>query len=360
MSYAYGNTRVRAMRSRLLDSAAYAHLLTCRTMEQLITYLSNSPTFAGEMKMALGRHTGVTAVLAALGANFHRALETVRQFFDGEPRRLFELVLMRWDRENLLALIRGQVRQRAPDGVLALTVSAGRLDSSTLAELATQPGLRAFLDLMITWKLPYADALQEAYRENPDLGSLEMALNRAHFAFLLEAASGRDRNSVLLQKEFKAEIDLINLQTGLRLAADATSHGSRADLDSHFVVPEGVLPIARISQPLITGSGIEGLIEELGVSIFGEPLRKGWALYQESGGELSLLQKELERWRARHFSQLFLTDPLSIAVPLGYIGSKEVEIENLRVLARGLWLGLSSEQTRSELILTREESRASA
>jgi vacuolar-type H+-ATPase subunit C/Vma6 len=48
---------------------------------------------------------------------------------------------------------------------------------------------------------------------------------------------------------------------------------------------------------------------------------------------------------------MFTRDPLSIAIPIGYIGCKEIEVANLRLIAQAVTLGLKRDEVRQELIV---------
>ena len=69
----------------------------------------------------------------------------------------------------------------------------------------------------------------------------------------------------------------------------------------------------------------------------------------ESG--LIVFERELERWQAHLFSAMFTRNPLSIAFPLGYIGCKEMEVANLRLIAQAVTLGLKADEIWRELII---------
>jgi vacuolar-type H+-ATPase subunit C/Vma6 len=48
---------------------------------------------------------------------------------------------------------------------------------------------------------------------------------------------------------------------------------------------------------------------------------------------------------------MFSRNPLSVAIPIGYLGCKEVEVANLRLVAQAVALGMKREQARRDLII---------
>jgi vacuolar-type H+-ATPase subunit C/Vma6 len=63
------------------------------------------------------------------------------------------------------------------------------------------------------------------------------------------------------------------------------------------------------------------------------------------------MQRELERWQTEHIAAMFNRNSLSIAIPIGYIGCKETEVANLRLVAQAVALGMKREQVRRDLII---------
>ncbi|MBE7556047.1 MAG: V-type ATPase subunit [Anaerolineales bacterium] len=357
--YDYGNARLRAMRSRLLTAADYYDLLAKATIEEVITALTETP-YKEDIELALTRLVGVACVFEAMRANLTRTLRQLRDFFEGEPRRLVDLLLQRWDRHNLLTILRGQSQELTPETVLATVVPVGQLDEVSLRELARQPGFRAVIELMSTWRLPYAGALrrvQPRIGTLPDLDQLELALNRAHYASLQEQLHQGNGNKAIVLEQFQTEIDLANLLTGLRLVR-------RPDLvplvqqryntgNGHplFIEPGGHLPVQHLVELITQAGNLEGFVHGLNNTRYGAALAAGWQRYQAGEGRLAVFERELERWQAHQFVAMFNRNPLSIAVPMGYIGCKAIEVANLRLIAQAVALGLKRDDVRQELII---------
>jgi vacuolar-type H+-ATPase subunit C/Vma6 len=98
-------------------------------------------------------------------------------------------------------------------------------------------------------------------------------------------------------------------------------------------------------------SGLEDIVLALSDTRYGEALKTGWHRYQAREGGLTKLERELERWQAKHTAAMFNRNPLTIAIPIGYLGCKELEVANLRLIAQAVALDLNREQIRSDLII---------
>ena len=357
--YGYGNARLRARRSLLLKEADYDRLLAKASLEEVITALSETP-YKNDIEAALVRGGGVRCVFEALRTNLTRTVHRVRQFFAGDPRILIDLWLRRWDRHNLLTILRGQSREVASETVWSTLIPVGQIDAISLRELARQPGLRATLDLMTTWRLPYATALRQVRARTgsvPDLDQLELALNRFYYASLWEALSQGNGNRAIVLEQLGIEVDLINIRTALQLAS---LPGITYLVQQRYHAPD-VCPlmiesgsqslVKRLTNLVADPGGLEQLVHGLSDIRYGPALQTGWQNYQTGERRLTTLERALDRWQAEYTAALFTRNPLSIAIAIGYFGCKETEVANLRLIAQAVALQMQPEQARRELII---------
>lgn len=361
--YGYGNARLRARRSRLLTLADYERLLACPTPAALITALHQTP-YRAELETALMQTGRDRAIFEAVRQNFTGSLQQMRGFFQGEPQNLVDLLLHRWDRHNLLAILRGQSHKIPARQIQEALIPVGRLDAVSLRELARQPGLPAALDLMTAWRLPYARALQQARARvglAPDLDELELALNQAYFQQQLQAAVPNNGNGRLLRESVCTEIDLVNIRAALRLtrqpglSAIAQQHYEPGGLNRLLVQPGGHLSAAWLAQLIDRAGSMADVIEGLRDTRYAPALQLGWDRYRAANGSETMIERELERWQASAAAALFRHNPLGIGIPLGYLACKEVEVANLRLIAQAVALELDREAIKQDLILLTEE-----
>jgi vacuolar-type H+-ATPase subunit C/Vma6 len=357
--YDYGNTRLRARRSRLLTAADYDGLLAKANIGELITALTEG-AYKKDIELALARFTGVRCVFEAIRLNLTQTLNQVREFYRGEPRFLVELLLRHWDRHNLLAILRGQSREVPPDTVLAAIVPTAQLDQTTLRELARQPGLRAAIDLLATWGLPYANVLRRVEPRTgtmPDLDQLELALNRFHYASLSSALAQGGHDCGLMLEHLGREVDLLNLRTILRVARRPgiipliQQRYNATDIRPLLIEPRGRLSTRWLAQLVAETGGLEAVVHALSDTVYGPALEIGLQRYQAAEGDFTLLERELERWQAQQTAAMFRRDPLSIAIPIAYMGCIETEAANLRLIAQAVDLDMNRQQVRQDLII---------
>lgn len=356
--YDYGNARLRARRSRLLKKADYLALLALENLEAVIVALKETP-YKEDLERALVRVEPVRAIFEALRMNLIRTLRQIRNFYEGSPQILIDLLLRRWDRHNLLTLLRGQSREVSAEVILSALIPVGQLDEVAWRELARQPGLRAALDLMAIWRLPYSQALRQAGKSGvaPDLDQLELALNRFHYKSLYQALKHGDGNQAILLDYLRGEVDLINIRTALRLAwlpelIPVVQHRYQAATIAPLLIePGGWLPVTRLAAVVAEAGELEGIVRELRNTPYGRALEAGWQRFQGEGGGLTNLERALERWQTEYTASLFNHDPLSMAIPIAYIGLKEVEVTNLRLIVQAVALNLDRQKLQHDLIM---------
>src|SRR5207253_6955678 len=176
--FSYINARVKVMKSHLLPPSRVEELLASQDLEAFIQALSDTP-YNMELQEALSRFRGARAVDEALAQNFYHATRRILSFADGPPRRQIEVVLLRYDLQNIRAIVRGRHTGKTEDEILATVYPGGVLSEGQLRELLQQPDLRAIADTLVTWMHPLGRALREgvdAAQRSGSLIDIELAL----------------------------------------------------------------------------------------------------------------------------------------------------------------------------------------
>jgi len=355
--YDYGNARLRARRSRLLTESDYVSLLDEPTIDGVISALTDTP-YKEAVDAALVRFDGVECVFEAVRRHLTATLQTVRSFYAGEPGDLIDLLLRHWDRHNLLTILRGHSQGVAQETITSLLIPAGQLDEAALRELARQPDMNAVIDLMLLWQLPHARALHAVRREGtPTLDRLELALDRSHYAALQDALEPARGNRRLVLEYIGTEVDQINMRMVLHLAEEphlmdtVQRRYQLRNLRDLFVEFADALSARRLANWAADSASLQEVVQRLESTRYGDALSAAWRRARTSRAAVAALERALEQWRAAHIAAMFTRDPLGIAIPIGYMGSKEMEATNLRLIAQAVALSMDRAQVRRELII---------
>jgi V/A-type H+-transporting ATPase subunit C len=336
--YEYGNTRLRAMRARLLRSRELGDLLRTGSIDRLLGALAETD-LRPEVEAAIARVSGPRRLDEALRRHLARILSAVASFYDGAPAERVDLLLDRWIRMDLRAIV------RLPDGAAGgdpadLLVPAGRLDDAALAEITAHPDLRSRMDQVIAWNLPWqagarviASALAD-YERSGDRTVVEHAVDEA-FAGRIDSVLGDGRSATVL----RAEIDSTNLLTALRVRA-ARASGEPVP-DTPLYVSGGNREAQRWEDV-----AVEDDVERAAVAAR-VPFLAGWdeeLAAWVSHQDLTVLADGLRRRiTAAAVSGFVSGDPLGFDIPVAYVFAKEAEIRDIRLVGRALVHGLGPE-----------------
>jgi V/A-type H+-transporting ATPase subunit C len=337
--FPYINARIKVMKSHLLPSSRVEEFLQTPDLETFIQGLSDTP-YTMELQEALSRFAGVRAIDEALSQNFYHTTRKILSFADGPPRRQIEVVLLRYDLQNIRAIVRGRHTGKTEGEILATLYPGGVLSEVKLRELLLQPDLRAIADTLVTWMHPLGRALREGVDAAQRSGSLldvEMALDRAYSQYGLRVADGEGDGEATFRRFLGAEITATNVKTALKLRR--MKELTREERERFFVLG-GALSLARF---LTLADPQSSLTEVATIRLFGTELT----------GTDNLLEMEraIDRAFQRMAAQLYLSNPLGLEVVIGYLTRKATEVSNLRVIAHAKLLGLSADVARQELVL---------
>src|SRR5438445_5981452 len=190
--FSYINARVKVMKSHLLPPNRVLEFFGAQDVEAFIQALSDTP-YNMELQEALSRVRGTRAVDEALAQNFYHATRRILSFADGSPRLQIEGVLLRYDLQNIRAIVRGRHPGPSEEEILATLYPGGLLSEVQLRELLQQPDLRAIADTLATRMHPLRPAVREgveAAQRSESLLDIEIALDRTYAQYGLRIADG--------------------------------------------------------------------------------------------------------------------------------------------------------------------------
>jgi len=336
--FSYINARVKVMKSQLLPPSRLEELLAAPDVPAIIQGLVDTP-YNPELQEALTRFSGVRAIDEALSQNFYHASRRILSFADGSERRQIEVVLLRYDLQNIRAIVRGRHTGKSDEEILSTLYPGGSLSEVRLRELLEQPDLRAIADTLQTWMHPLGRALREGADATQRSGSLldvELALDRAYAQYGSRVADGEGDGETSFRRFLSAEVTVTNLKTALRLRR--IRELSREERDRFFVLG-GAISRERF---LALADPQTGIAEVAGTRVLGLDL---------SGTEdLLEMERLIDRAFQRMAAQMLLGDPLGIDVVIGYLTRKAAEVANIRVIAHARQLGLANDIARQEIV----------
>lgn len=348
IGYEYGNTRLRVRAGQILGAEDYRALLRSSSLDGMLGALSGGP-YRAELESAMTRYSGIRRLDEAVRIHLTTQEGDVLSFYQGEIRDRLVLFQSRWDRRNLRAILRSLGQAARPERPALLLVAAGSLDTAALSEIASQRDVRAAVDLLGVWQLPTASVIRHLrramprYAETGDVGVLELALDQS-FGESVAAAGGEDNDDPVLG-ELRRQIDRINLMSVIRLR-QARLGGEVTD--GYTPIPGGRVNDAAWTDTVQFDERADVLDRLSGLlPSWWQPPLAAWVEH----GETLTLDNRLEAADAHETAVRFRrADPLGIEVPLRYLGRKEAEAKNLRLVARAVAHDVSRQETLEQLL----------
>jgi V/A-type H+-transporting ATPase subunit C len=333
----YANARVRAMRSRLLGRAGIEALLAEPGLAARLEFLKRT-NYADAVPGPSGTTTDrLAAAERGLRARLMADLAGIDDFLAEErPRALFRACLAFEDGWTLKTILRGVAAGEPPERIFLLLVPTPELDHAALAELVRQREVKAVIDLLATWRSPYARPLLDglaASARRPDLLALEVALDRVLFSRALDVARRDGEDGEMLRVFLEVQIDLANIATLLKLGG----HGGAEE----FFVAGGRTISARSYRQYaqLDPAALKAALA-----------RKGWLLAAAGLNSSATLDDPaavdqlLHRALAEAMRREALLHPLSFAVPLSYVLDRRAEIQRIRLVLRGAEFGIPADE----------------
>jgi V/A-type H+-transporting ATPase subunit C len=329
--YGYVNARVRGMRSHLLTKDIFMRLVEAESFEEIHSMLDQT-VYRREMNEAVLMNPDRPDYDQALSINQVATLRKILDATGGEPHKLVNLLLTRYDVLNVKTILRGKKGNATPGEIISTLMPVGNLRMDVLEQLAREREIRQVIDQMATLRINYARPLTAAMgdfvKHDQDLAVLELALDRWHFADVMKQLKGRDRNVDMVRQMFTAEIDMRNISTLVRI------RGIRLDDEevTDMRLPGGSLTWQQFLDLDRLGD-IVRIVGEYPDPSYRKLLEKALSEYQEI--DVVAFDRELERALIKQGVAMSNVDVLGIGVIIGYMWAKHNEIINLRIVLRG-------------------------
>jgi V/A-type H+/Na+-transporting ATPase subunit C len=347
VDFEYVNARIRGMKGRLLSTSVLESLILKPDIESIIAVLENT-AYKEEIEKASIQYSGLMCIEVALRKDFTNAFRKIFNMVEGENTEKYVKVLLnRWDVQNIKTILRGKNVHMIPAEILECLVPAGKLDDITLIELIKQSDVKAVIDLLATWGIEYAEPLTrnfKEYTEKRDLAVLEIAIDKFRYENAIDTVKGNSYDDCIIREMIAIEIDVTNIKTVLKVIRDKIDI---EEAQTCLINGGSKLDIKRLLAMIRTGT-IEGAIKHLGATPYKFLSELPADVFKTE--KISVFEKELEKYLIKRGISRFLSDPLSIAVAVGYVWAKYNEITNIRIIARCKTADITEKEIREELI----------
>jgi len=342
-NYAYAVARVKAKKANLMGNDAYQKMLLM-SLPEISRYISESG-YAKEVTELTGKFDGINLIEHATYMNMARLLNGILDSTTGELHDTLAAYLEKWDIWNLKVILRGKSFGIDTDNLREDLVPAGNLDGASLEKLIaleTEEDVLNMYSKMNETVIP--QSVIEAYKEQGNLAPIEDFLDKHHYERLLLSIDPSSRPTRLYQDFVRKEIDITNIETILKLKME----GVRGEEVMKYFISGGKDIDKKLATQLANAETVSAAINDLAQLDFYEDIKEALDAEANSLRDIVAGMKKYKMKMTKSFSHLY---PLSIIPIIDYMIHKENEVNNIRIVARGIDSGLDKDTINGLLVI---------
>jgi len=291
--YSYTNTRVRVMKSKLIDSSEYSKLMKM-SLDQIARYLQETE-YKKEIDEMGTTYEEANLIEYALNRNLANSFKKILDFSLKDSKKQIHLFLKKYDLWNIKTILRGKQSNESNEEIINALIPAGEFTEKFLIKVIKESN-SVNTAIEFFKKTNYYEIMK---KHSANLIELEDELDLSYFSELLSDSDGKVK-------------DLLELK------AKYTDALNEARAKETKIKMKRILPIKKTKR-IIVDDLKESRIE----------FRKKIA---EKG-------KKMVYYFKRNSSPV-----------IGYFVAKENEVDNLRIISRGKQAGLPQELIEKQLV----------
>ena len=320
--YLQPNARVRARKGRLFDEKQISELVDANNVDDVTNYLRGSPDYA--------EHLDEYPLEKALDVQLGETYDLVARLAPSGVKSSFKVLAKQSDIDNIKSLLIAKEAGLDKEATEELLIPAGSLyeDISRLSDAETVTDVVAGLD-----GTEYAPVLEEVIPQYENTGMVlpfESALNKYYLEKLLKSTeSPADENTQILYSYIGNQVDVANIKLILRAKADGLDY----DAISPYMISSGYQLREWKLKDLMESQDVTGVISSLEGTKYADVLTELLPEYNETGS-VAIFEKALDKFLVDSAKSASMKKPIGIGPIIGYLSQKEVEIKNLKVIAR--------------------------
>lgn len=321
--YTYPNARVRARMGRIFNEKQFYEIIESGNIEEVKNYLRGYPDYA----KYIDQYPLEKALDTLLAENY----DLVARITPENSRDAFKFLLKKWDIRNIKSIVIAKAVGLNADDTLDLIVPYGDL-TDKLDALIEADNITEVLGALEGTE--YAPILEDAipiYQETGMLLPLEASLDKYLLENLLRTvATPEDDNTSYLKNYVGDMVDSTNLKIILRAKVD----GLKFEDIEPYMISNGYQIREWKLKDLLETEDVAGVVSGLEGSDYAAILSGAMADYNETGS-ISAFETALDNHVNDTAKKISLKNQFGIGPMIGFLSRKEMEIKNLKIIARG-------------------------
>lgn len=321
--YTYPNARVRARMGRLFTEKQFSEIVESDNLEEVKNYLRGAPDYA--------KYIDQYPLEKVLDTQLAETYDLMARISPDNSKEAFEFLLKKWDIKNIKSIIVAKEAGLSREETLNLVVPFGEL-TDKLDTLLDSDNVEEILNALDG--TDYAPILEDAvplYKETGILLPIEASLDNYLLSNLLRTvATPEDDNRAFLHQYVGNLVDASNIKTILRAKVD----GLKFEDIEPYMISEGYQIREWKLKDLMEAEDVSGVISGLDGTDYGPLLSEAMSDYSETGS-ISAFETALDGSVNESAKKIALKNQFGIGPMLGFLNRKEIEIKNLKIIARG-------------------------
>lgn len=333
-NYAYAVARVKAKKARLMGSDTYQKMLLM-SLPEISRYIGECG-YMKEVTELTSKFNGVDLIEHATYMNMASVLRSILNSTNGELHNILATYLEKWDIWNVKVILRGKSFGVDADSIREDLIPAGNLDSIFLNKLISlETGEEVLANCKNIGKSIPAEVI-ETYKKDNNLAVIEDFLDKYRYEQLLASINPSSKPVRLYQDFVKREIDITNIETILKLKMEGV-YGNNV---LKYIIPGGKDTNKNLAVKLANAETLSAMIDDLTQLSFYEDIKEALDVNTKTLKDVIIGMKKYKMKKVQSFSYLH---PLSVIPIVDYMIRKENEVNNIRIIARGIEGGLDKD-----------------
>lgn len=342
LTYGYSNTRVKAMKAKLLDRQAKQTLINSKDFSTMLSILFQSD-YKPEIMDFGGVNMKSMLIDFALSKNFARRINKI---YDIAPRKknwIIRSMIGRWDIYNAKLALEAIDRRMSYEAIAEYVIDSGPFNAQFIKEMMKEARIdEAFGRFMLKGGGYYGNMLKaarSAYMKNKDVLEAIAEIDKRYYENLGNAANaieGESRNTASL---IRMDIDMKNVLTMIR----GKRHTLKFADISNYIISNGSVAKSEVDRLYSGSSSVEDMLFNVKTFDLSEALKRYKAAEGGNRG-LFVFETTMRNEIFNKATRLLSLSVLSFDVLTAYIYLKEIELFNLRALIKGRIYGLEKDE----------------
>ena len=181
-------------------------------------------------------------------------------------------------------------------------------------------------------------------KEKKNLSIIEDFLDKNHYEALLASIDPKDKPYRLYQDYIRMEVDMKNLETILKLKLEGVTGEQVMD----YYISGGKEIDRKLATQLANAETISAAVNDMAQLSFFDEIKEALDKDTNTLREIVAGLKKCKMDASKNFSHLY---PLSVIPVIDFMIHKENEVNNIRIVARGIESGLDAETIKGLLVI---------